>query len=102
VALAAEQEIDFVANHDFGERHSFFVENPPSRRSLIGEDAVDLCARCIGERLADALDKIVPHRRQHAAKTRGDAGEARHQHGRNAELASDLDGVQRSGAAESE
>jgi hypothetical protein len=28
----------------------------------------------IGERLADALDEIVPYRREHAAQTRGDAG----------------------------
>ena len=43
MALTAEQQIDFMANHDFGERHSVLVEKPPSRRSLIGEAAVDLC-----------------------------------------------------------
>ena len=102
MALTAEQQIDFMANHDFGERHSVFVEKPPSRRSLIGEAAVDLSGRRIGERLADTLDKIVPHRREHAAQTRGDAGKPRHQHGRNAELAGDFDGVQRTGAAKGE
>jgi hypothetical protein len=50
------------------------LEKPPSRRSLIGEAAVDVCGRRIGERLADALDEIVPYRREHAAQTRGDAG----------------------------
>ena len=42
MALTAEQEVDFVANHDFRQRHSFFVKKPPSRRGLIGEAAVDL------------------------------------------------------------
>ena len=56
----------------------------------------------VGKRLTDALDEIVPHRGKHAAQTRGDAGKARHQHGRNTQLAGDFDGVQRTGAAEGE
>src|SRR5215471_19793702 len=99
MALTAEEQIDFMANHDFGERHSVLVEEPSSRRGLISEAAVDLCGRRMGERLADTLDKIVPHWREDAAQTRGDTGKPRHQHGRNAELAGDLDGVQRTGAA---
>ena len=59
-------------------------------RGLIGEAAVDLCGRRIGERLANALDKIVPHRREDAPQTRGDARKTWHQHGRNAEFAGDL------------
>jgi hypothetical protein len=73
-ALTAEQQVGFVANHDLGQRHSVFLEKPPSRRNLIGEAAVDVCGRRIGERLADALDEIVPYRREHVAQTRGDAG----------------------------
>src|SRR6516165_2510192 len=30
MALTAKQQIDFMANHDFGERHSILVEKPPS------------------------------------------------------------------------
>ena len=55
-----------MANHDFGERHAIFVRSRASRRGLIGEAAVNLCGRGIGERLADALDKIVPYRGKHA------------------------------------
>ena len=93
VALTAEHEIDFMPNHDFGERHAIFGEQLPSRRGLIGEAAVDLWARRIGERLTDALDKIVPHRGEHATQTRGDAGKTRDKHRRNAELAGDFDRV---------
>lgn len=71
MALTAEQQIDFMANHDFGERHSVLVEQPSSRRSLIGEAAVDMSGRRIGERLADTLDKIVPHWREDATQARG-------------------------------
>jgi hypothetical protein len=99
MALTAEQQIDFMANHDFGERHSVSVEKPSSRHSLIGEAAVDLCGRRVGERLADTLDKIVPHWREDAAQTRGDAGKTRHQHDGNAEFAGDFDGVQGTGTA---
>src|SRR6516164_3182711 len=70
MALTAEQQIDFVANHDFGERHSVLVEKPSSRRGLIGEASVNLSSRRIGERLTDTLDKIVPYWRENAAQTR--------------------------------
>ena len=102
MALTAEQQIDFIANHNFGERCSVLVEKPSSRRSLIGKVAVDLCGRRIGERLADTLDKIVPHWREDAAQTPSDAGKPRHQNGRNAELSGDLDGVQGTGATKGE
>ena len=90
-----------MADHDFGQRHSVFIEKLPSRRSLIGEAAIDLCARHVSQRLTDALDKIVAHRGKHAAQTRGDSRKARDQHGRNPQLAGDFDGVQWTGAAES-
>jgi hypothetical protein len=78
------------------------VEKPSSRCGLIGEPSVNLSGRRIGERLADTPDKIVPYWREDAPQPRGDAGKPRHQHGRNAELAGDLDGVQRSGATKGE
>src|SRR5215471_13661737 len=102
MALTAKQQIDFTANYDFGEWYSVLVEKPSSRRGQIGEAAVDLCGRRIGERLADTLDKIVPHWREHAAQTRGDAGKPRHQHGRKAEFSGDFDSMQWTGAANGE
>jgi hypothetical protein len=100
VTLAAEKEVDFVANHDFGQQHSIFVQKPPSCRGLIGEAVVDLRNRRVGERLADALDKIAPDRGEHAAETLGDSRKARHQNGRNAQFAGDFDGMYWTGAAE--
>ena len=50
MALTAEQQIDFMESHDFGKRHSVLVEKQSSCRSLIGEGAINLSGRRIGER----------------------------------------------------
>ena len=102
MTLAAVEEVRLVLDLHRNDRDSLFCEQRPALRRLIRQDAVGRPRVHVLKRLMQGAHEVVAHIGEHAAECRRDAGEARHQYVRHAELAGDSGGVHRPRAAEGE
>ena len=102
MALAPVEHVRLVNGIDRGDRDPFGVDEGAALRRLLVEDGLPESGIDIGERSVQRADVVVAHVGEHATERRRDAGEARHQHLGDAELAGDRRRVHRPRPAECE
>ena len=102
MALAAVEEVRLVRDLDLRHRDPLLRQQGPAVCRLLRQDAVGPGRVHVLQRLVQGAHEVVAHVGEHTAERGRDAGEARHQHVRHAELAGDGGGVHRPRATEGE
>ena len=102
MALAPVEHVRLVDDIDRGDRDALGLDEGAARVGLLVEHGLPELRVDAGQRTVQRAHVVVPHVGEHAAERRRDAGEPRHQHPGDAELAGDGGRVHRPRPAEGE